>query len=133
MQNMELQKMNKMVKEAFLEYVNDLIRLNVWNDNKALIIHNCDMQAYSNISNIWNLLRENQYELLLNTLQSYEEALIHHDWLLQDKIEGLSIPKAYLFLKEIKDILENDVPDKEIEKELINRYKQIEISIENTI
>jgi hypothetical protein len=58
-------------------------------------------------------------------LQSYEEALIHQDWLLQDKIEGLSIPKAYLFLKVIKVILENNVPDKEMENELINRNKRI--------
>ncbi len=126
MQNMGVQKMNNIVREAFLEYVNDLIRLNVWNDNKALILHNCDMQSYSKISDIWNILQENQYELLLKTLQSYEEALIHHDWLLQDKIEGLSIQKAYLFLKKIKNILENDIPDKEIEKELISEYKNIE-------
>lgn len=117
--------MNKIVREALLEYVNDLIKLNVWNNNKSLIFHNCDMQSYFKINNIWNLLQENKYELLLKTLQSYEEALIHHDWLLQDKIEGLSIPKAYLFLKEIKDILENNVPDKEMENELINRYKMI--------
>jgi hypothetical protein len=58
-------------------------------------------------------------------LQSYEEALIHQDWLLQDKIEGLSIPKAYLFLKVIKVILENNVPGKEMENELINRNKRI--------
>ena len=118
--------MNKIVQETLLEYVNDLIKLNIWHDNKALIFHNCDMLTYSRIVSIWDILKKTEYQLLLETLQSYEEALIHHDWLIQDKIEGLPIQKAYLFLKEIKNILENDIHDKNIEQELINKYKKIE-------
>ena len=120
--------MKKDIKNSLLNYINDLLKLEIWRNNKALIMHNCDMNNYIDYADKYNYLKQSEFELLLETLQAYEEALIHHDWLLEDRIIGLTIPQAYLFLKEIKQMLESDIEDEKIENMLIEKYHEVKNS-----
>ena len=112
------------VKKKIIDYIDNLLNLNVWNDKNALITIDADMNRYMD-EKVYNFLNKKEFRLLLETLESYEDAFLHHDWLLEEEIEGLSLPKAYLFLQEIKKILESNIPDENIEEELIKRYNQI--------
>ncbi len=117
--------MKKDIKKFLLKYINDILKLDVWRNRKALIMHNCDMNNYIDSVDKYSYLKQSEFELLLETLQAYEEALIHHDWLIKDRIIDLTIPQAYLFLREIKNTLESDIEDEKIEDTLIEKYHEI--------
>ena len=89
------------VKKKIIDYIDNLLSLNVWNDKNALITVDADMNSYMG-EEVYNFLNKKECRLLFETLESYEDAFLHHDQLLEEEIEGLNIPQAYLFLQEIK-------------------------------
>jgi len=123
--------MNLNLKKPILTFINSLLTLKGWQDISQPIIFQGEFSGKSkNLIDYFDdtsLLQKNMqnknYTLLLETLLSYDSA-IEDDWL-PDSIEGLPIPKAYLFLNEIKNILEKNILDKKIETELIKKYHLI--------
>jgi len=113
------------IKKKIIDYIDNLLSLNVWNDKNSLITIDIDMNSYMD-EKVYDFLNKKEYILLFETLESYEDAFLHHDWLLEEEIEGLNIPQAYLFLQEIKKILESNIPDENIEEELVKKHNQIQ-------
>jgi hypothetical protein len=123
--------MDNDIKKPILYFIDTLLTLKGWYDINQPILFQGDFSNQSkNFHDYFDnelVLKANlenpNYKLLFETLISYDLA-IEDDWL-PDSIEGLSIPRAHLLLKEIKSILEEDIPDKYIEKELIDRYHKV--------
>ena len=118
------------LKQPLLKFINSILTFKGWqNIGEPLIFMgdakdaSYDLDDYFDDSSVLKEAMENEnHTLLLETLSSYDTA-IEDDWL-PDLIEGLPIPKACLFLQEIKNILQENIPDSKIEKELIKRYNQ---------
>jgi len=125
-----MQSMKNNLKQPLLKFINNILTFKGWqNIGEPLIFMgdakdaSYDLDDYFDDSSVLKEAMENEnHTLLLETLSSYDTA-IEDDWL-PDLIEGLPIPKAYLFLQEIKNILQENIPDSKIEKELIKRYNQ---------
>jgi len=114
--------MNQDIRIKLIKYIEGILTLKVWKEHNALINKDCNIprNVYIDESH-----KDKRFKLLFETLITYEEAFIHHDWLLQNTIEGLSISHAYLFLKEIKNILEEDIADDKLESSLVEAYHKI--------
>ena len=129
--------MNNNIKKPLVHFISSLLTLKGWEDISEPILFQGEFSGnsknlidYFDDSSTLNKSMENKnYTLLLDTLASYDSA-IEDDWL-PDVIEGLSTPKAYLFLQEIKNILEENIPDEKIKEELVKRYHVINDSTNN--
>ena len=116
---------------ACIEYINVLLTLKGWHDISEPILFSHPFSGCSkNINDyfkdvivLYELMNTPEYKLLIETLLSFDRAL-EDDWL-PDTIEGLSISQAYLFLQEIKNILEEEIANDQIESELILRYNKV--------
>jgi len=120
------------LKESLLKYINNILHLKCWENISEPIIFDKSKNYYSktlidyfsNDSLLINSKKNKNLSLLIKTLEAFDEAL-DEDWL-PNNIINLSVPtEAYLFLKEIKNILEEDIDDNEIENELTKRYNII--------
>ena len=120
------------LKESLLKYINNILHLKCWENISEPIIFDKSKKYYSktlidyfsNDSLLINSKKNKNLSLLIKTLEAFDEAL-DEDWL-PNNIINLSVPtEAYLFLKEIKNILEEDIDNNEIENELIKRYNKI--------
>jgi len=125
--------MNAKIKAGIIEYINMLLLLKSWEDINTPITPqkmNGKFQSKSLFSylpkeekrNI-NSQKNSKMDSLIDILLSYDRA-IEDDWL-PDEILNLSIPKAYLFLKKIKTILESNIAEEVIENEIRKCYHKI--------
>jgi len=129
--------MNNNIKKPLVHFISSLLTLKGWEDISEPILFQGEFSGtsknlidyFDNSSTLNKSMENKNYTLLLDTLASYDSA-IEDDWL-PDVIEGLSTPKAYLFLQEIKNILEENIPDEKIEEELVKRYHVINDSTNN--
>jgi len=124
-----------MNRKNILEFVNNLLSLQVWEDVSKVIYLDKNNNFVSNdffsLANYFDSIEdylENkksmQDSLLWLILEGYDDLNIYGDWL-PDRILDLSIPQVYLFLKEIKNILESNIPDEQIDEELMKKYNEI--------
>ena len=122
--------MNQQAKKSMIEFIDAILTLDAWHNigsvllfpestkNKGLELRN----YFDDINILWDMDKDDNFELLIDALKSYDSAL-EDDWL-PNLIIGLPIPKAYLFLKDIREIILTS-EDKDIENDLIearNKY-----------
>ena len=115
--------MTNNLKKKILTYINNLLVLKGWENIDEPITFPTSKAFYTYLPKeveLINLLQNKDLSLLIETILAYDKA-IEDDWL-PDDILNLSIPYAYLFLKEIKEILDKNIPEKNIKEELTRRY-----------
>jgi len=122
--------MNQQAKKSMIEFIDAILTFKSWNNTGEPLlfdenIHNKgkDIYDYFDDFSIYREMEDNNtFELLMDTLNIYNNS-IDNDWL-PNTIIGLPIPKAYLFLKEIKNIILTS-EDKDIEDALIDARNKL--------
>ena len=126
--------MNTELKNTLLSYINTILSLKAWKNTSEPILFegkykgaSKELLYYFDNIDLYSISRKNRdYKLLLETIEEFENAL-DNDWFPYEII-GLTIPQAYLFLKEIKQMLESDIEDEKIENMLIEKYHEVKNS-----
>jgi len=122
--------MNQEIRKSILTYIEAILTLKGWKNIGEVILLDDSLQNrgkhiddyVNNMQQYEKIMEEPNFNLLLDTINCYSNAL-QDDWL-PDYIIGLPIPKAYLFLKDIREIILTS-EDKDIENDLIearNKY-----------
>jgi len=122
--------MNQEIRKSILAYIEAILTLKGWKNIGEVILLDDSLQNrgkhiddyVNNMQQYEKIMEEPNFNLLLDTINCYSNAL-QDDWL-PDYIIGLPIPKAYLFLKDIREIILTS-EDKDIENDLIearNKY-----------
>ena len=122
--------MNQEIRKSILAYIEAILTLKGWKNIGEVILLDDSLQNrgkhiddyVNNMQQYEKIMEEPNFNLLLDTINCYSNAL-QDDWL-PDYIIGLPIPKAYLFLKDIREIILTS-EDKNIENDLIearNKY-----------
>ena len=123
-------RMNQQAKKSMIEFIDAILTFDGWHNIGSVLLFpkgtenkGKELRDYfDDINVLWNMDKDNNLELLVDAIQSYDNAL-EDDWL-PDYIIGLPTPKAYLFLKDIKEIILT-VEDKDIEDALIDARNKL--------
>lgn len=124
--------MKNELKNSLLNFIDTILTLKCWHNINELIVFDKSLIGASKTINDYfkdmslytESINNKKLELLMQILELYDKAL-EDDWV-DDEIMHLPINKAYLFLKEIKNILEENIIDENIEEELIKRYHRVQ-------
>ena len=125
--------MKKELKKTLLNIIDNVLTLKGWDKiSEPILFDKSTSNTSKYINNYFEdmiIFREakknKELSLLIETIGDYEKA-IEDDWF-PDEIVNLTVPKAYLFLKEIRRII-CTITDKSIEQELIDTNNKIENS-----
>ena len=117
------QIMNKKLQKKCIEFIDDILILDIWKNNDNPIFFTNSLATYFQENKEYlKFKNDSKYSLLIDTLEEYGVALAE-GWL-PDNIVTLNIKQAYNFLNGIKDIIVNIKDDNLIEIKLIDLYNQ---------
>lgn len=112
--------MNEEEKQILVRFIDKCLNSKIWDNIDKPITENIELTRKKGFR--LKLEKNEETALLLETLEIYED-MFNDDWL-PEKMMGLSLDKAKIFLTRIRDIVLHS-ENKEIEEKLIATHQEI--------